>query len=685
MGAPARNDFPPIRHANMSQLNPQQHAAVVEVDRPLLVLAGAGSGKTRVITEKIAYLIRQGLSARHIAAVTFTNKAAREMKNRVGKMIDDKGLRGLTVSTFHALGLDIIRREHTALGFKPAISIFDEHDRLVLIKELIKHGRPEWDGDQAERYSAQISRWKNRFLLPEQAASDGMEPVPGALDIYAHYLRQMKAYNAVDFDDLILQPVLLFQSQPDLLEKWRNKIRYLLVDEYQDTNLTQYEMVKLLAGKLGKFTVVGDDDQSIYSWRGAQPENLTQLQRDFPRLQVIKLGQNYRSTRRILGVANALIAHNPHVFEKRLWSALAPGDPLRVLHHKDELLEARQLASDLIHHKFRHASQFHDYAILYRSNHQARVFETALREASIPYFISGGPSFFGYTEVKDILAYLRLMVNPDDDAAFLRIVNVPRREIGPATLEKLGAYANQRHISLFAACHEIGLQTTLADAARQRLLGFCDAITTTARHAQQGDAFAVIDGFITAIDYAGWLRETTPSEDAAKRKMGQVRELLDWLQRIASEEGDQTKSLAEVIAKIILLDVLDRSQEEQAGDRVNLMTLHAAKGLEFPYVYLAGLEENLLPHETSIEENGIEEERRLAYVGITRARQHLTLSYCTHRKRRGELVSRQPSRFLDELPEADLEWPARKALDPEVSKERGRASLTHLRSLLNGS
>ena len=261
MGTPARNDFPPIRHANMSQLNPQQHAAVVEVDRPLLVLAGAGSGKTRVITEKIAYLIRQGLSARHIAAVTFTNKAAREMKNRVGKMIDDKGLRGLTVSTFHALGLDIIRREHTALGFKPAISIFDEHDRLVLIKELIKHGRPEWDGDQAERYSAQISRWKNRFLLPEQAASDGMEPVPGALDIYAHYLRQMKAYNAVDFDDLILQPVLLFQSQLDLLEKWRNKIRYLLVDEYQDTNLTQYEMVKLLSVKLGKFTVVGDDDQ----------------------------------------------------------------------------------------------------------------------------------------------------------------------------------------------------------------------------------------------------------------------------------------------------------------------------------------------------------------------------------------------------------------------------------------
>ena len=665
----------------MSNLNPQQQAAVIEVEKPLLVLAGAGSGKTRVITEKIAHLIRKGLPARHIAAVTFTNKAAREMKSRVGKLVDDRAIRGLTVSTFHALGLDIIRQEHAALGFKKAISIFDEHDRLVLIKELIKHGRPEWDIDQAERISWQISRWKNLFLLPD-AITDA-DGVPGAPALYDLFLKQMKSYNAVDFDDLILQPVLLFQSHPDILEKWRNKLRYLLVDEYQDTNLTQYQMVKLLAGQLGRFTVVGDDDQSIYSWRGAQPENLAQLQRDFPRLEVIKLEQNYRSTRRILGVANALIAHNPHVFEKRLWSSLAPGDPLRVLHHKDETLEARQIASDLIHHKFRHGSQFSNYAILYRGNHQARVFETALREASIPYFISGGPSFFGYAEVKDILAYLRLLVNPDDDAAFLRVVNVPRREIGPTTLEKLGAYANRRHISLFAACYEMGLQATLPDSARQRLQFFCDRLNDVGDRAKRGDTFAVIDEFIAAIDYDGWLRETAASEEAARRKMGQVRELLDWLKRIATEEDAKEKSLAEVVAKILLLDVLDRNQEEQAGDRVNLMTLHAAKGLEFPYVYLVGMEENLLPHETSIEEDGIEEERRLAYVGITRAQHHLTLSYCTHRKRRGEMECRQPSRFLDELPESDLEWPARKALDPEVRKERGQASLAQLRSLLN--
>ena len=666
----------------MSQLNPQQRVAVVTLDCPLLVLAGAGSGKTRVITEKIAHLIQQGTPARHIAAVTFTNKAAREMKSRVGKLVDDRNIRGLTVSTFHALGLEIVRQEHGALGFKKAISIFDEHDRLLLVKELIKHGSSDWDIDQAEQYAAQISRWKNLFLTPERVRADG-RGTESAARLYAEFIRHMKSYNAVDFDDLILLPVLLFQENEDLLEKWRHKIRYLLVDEYQDTNLTQYQMVKLLAGKLGRFTVVGDDDQSIYSWRGAQPENLAQLQRDFPRLKVIKLEQNYRSTGRILKVANKLIANNPHVFEKRLWSAFGPGDPLRVLHHKDDIAEARQIASDLIHHKFRHATRFQDYAILYRSNHQSRLFEKALREAGIPYFISGGMSFFGYSEIKDIMAYLRLMVNPDDDAAFLRIVNVPRREIGPTTLEKLGAYANRRHISLFAACHEFGLQQLLPEAGLHRLRHFCDRINDVADRAVRGDTFAVIDDFINAIGYDHWLRETAASEEAAKRKMGQVRELLDWLKRIATEEGTQEKSLAEVVARVMLLDVLDRSQEENAGDRVNLMTLHAAKGLEFPYVYLVGMEENLLPHETSIEDNTVEEERRLAYVGITRAQRLLTLSYCTHRKRHGEMVDRQPSRFLDELPEEELEWPARKALDPEVKKERGQASLAHLRSLLN--
>jgi ATP-dependent DNA helicase Rep len=666
----------------MNGLNPQQHAAVTTLDRPLLVIAGAGSGKTRVITEKIAYLIRQGIPARHIVAVTFTNKAAREMKSRVGKLADDKSLRGLTVSTFHALGLEIVRREHKALERKAAISIFDEQDRQALLRELVRHGDHRFDPEEVDAYAARISRWKNRFVTPDRA---GMLAEPGAAEIaalYDAYMRHMKAYNAVDFDDLILLPVLLFQRHPEVLNQWRNQVRYLLVDEYQDTNQTQYELIKLLTGSLGNFTVVGDDDQSIYAWRGAQPENLAQLRNDFPRLKVIKLEQNYRSMGRILKAANQLIGNNPHIFEKRLWSAMGHGDPIRVLKHRDEIAEARQIAADIVHHKFRHNTRFADYAILYRGNHQSRLFERALREFSLPYHISGGMSFFGYTEVKDVMAYLRLLVNPDDDAAFLRIVNVPRREIGPTTLEKLGQYANRRHISLYAACFELGLEQSLPANAVQRLRRFGEHIADVAGRTACGDTFKVIDDLLGAIGYENWVRENSNDAKAAERKFGNVRELLDWLRRIAEKDGEN-RSLAETVAKAMLLDVLDRNQEDDAGDRVSLMTLHAAKGLEFPHVYLVGMEENLLPHQTSIDEDNIEEERRLAYVGITRARRDLTLSYCSHRKRYGEMIGCEPSRFLAELPPEDLEWPDRQPLDPEVKRERGRASLAQMRSLLS--
>jgi ATP-dependent DNA helicase Rep len=668
-----------------STLNPQQLAAVKLTDHPLLVLAGAGSGKTRVITEKIAYLIQQGTPARHIAALTFTNKAAREMKSRVGKLVQGKEVRGLRVSTFHALGLDIVRREHKALGFKPGISIFDEHDRKLLLKELIKHGPQVYDMDKIDHYAGQISHWKNQFLLPEQAL--GASGLPGdaiAARVYEDYTRQIKAYNAVDFDDLILQPVLLLQGHAVILEKWRNQIRYLLVDEYQDTNMTQYQLVKLLTGNLGRFTVVGDDDQSIYSWRGAKPENITQLQQDYPRLKVIKLEQNYRSTGRILKVANQLIANNPHVFEKRLWSAFGPGDPPRVIKAKEEVAESRQIASDIIHHKFRHNTRFSDYAILYRGNHQSRLFERALREHGIPYFISGGASFFDNAEIKDILAYLRLLVNPDDDAAFLRVVNTPRREIGPTTLEKLGQYANLRHVSLFSACSELGLEQSLPEAAVKKLRHFSLWLVDVAGRVERGDTFAVIDEFIAALNYEDWLQENSTSDAQADRRMGNVRDLLEWLRRLSKEDNEGEKSLAEVVSKIMLLDILDRQEDENSGDRISLMTLHSAKGLEFPYVYLVGMEENLLPHHASIEESAIEEERRLAYVGITRAQKQLTFSYCTHRKKYGEMTDCKPSRFLDELPLEELEWNDRNPLSEEVKHERAKASIAHLKSLLSG-
>lgn len=653
------------------------------LDRPLLVLAGAGSGKTRVITEKIVYLIGQGMPAKHIAAVTFTNKAAREMKSRVAKLLDNQQLRGLRVSTFHALGFDILRAEHKALNYKAALTLFDEQDKLTLLRNLIGHEVKDGQMDYLEQYAWQISHWKNAFVTPAQSGQMSDLSLPTAPRLYQAYNRSLKAYNAVDLDDLILLPVLLLQQHADILEKWRNKIRYLLVDEYQDTNVTQYHLVKLLAGQLGRFTVVGDDDQSIYAWRGAQPENLAQLQKDYERLQVIKLEQNYRSSGRILKAANHLIANNAHVFEKRLWSELGYGEPLRVLSHKDEALEAKQIVSEIIHHKFKTGGRYQDYAILYRGNHQSRLFEKMLRENNVPYFISGSMSFFAYTEIKDILAYLRLFVNPDDDAAFLRIINTPRRDIGPTTLEKLGAYANTRHISLFAASQEMGLKHKLGEKPAQRLEKFTDWILDTAERMNRGDAFAVIDQFIEHIAYSDWLAENTKSKESAERKMKNVAELIEWLKRMAENKTEGNKPLAEVVAKIMLIDILERQQEEQANDQVSLMTLHAAKGLEFPHVFVIGMEENILPHETSLQTGFLEEERRLAYVGITRAQRTLTFSYCTHRKRYGEVSECEPSRFLNELPAEDLEWLSKKQIDPELAKERGRASLAQLKTMLS--
>ena len=666
-----------------TKLNPQQQTAVKTIDRPLLVLAGAGSGKTRVITEKIAYLVKQGLPARHIAALTFTNKASREMKARVSKLLDDKELRGLRVSTFHSLGLEILRKEHKTLQYKAGISLFDEQDKITLLKNLITHSSQNYDIDAVNIYSGLIGQWKNSFVTPKQALSLANAEEQEAAQIYVDYTRSLKAYNAVDFDDLILLPVLLFQQFPETLEKWQNTIRYLLVDEYQDTNITQYQLVKLLVGKLGKFTVVGDDDQSIYAWRGAHPENLAQLQKDYMRLEVIKLEQNYRSYGRILKVANQLIANNPHTFEKKLWSDMGYGDPLRVLAHKNDLEEAKQVVAEIVHHKFKTGGCYGNYAILYRSNHQSRLFERSLGEQDVPYFITGSASFFSYAEIKDILSYLRLFVNPDDDAAFLRVVNTPRREIGPSTLEKLGAYASGRHISLFSACSEMGLKPLLSEQALARLQKFCQWTLRTSAEIQSGDTFAVMHAFIQQINYHQWLHENSTSQAAAERKIKNVDELLEWLQRLAEKTEDSENTLEAIVAKIQLLDILDRNQEEEADSQVSLMTFHAAKGLEFPHVFLIGFEEDILPHQNSVETGNIEEERRLAYVGITRAQHTCTFSYCTHRKRYGDVSESAPSRFLEELPEEDLEWPSKNPVDKEEQKVRGKANLAHLKSMLS--
>ncbi|EJL6310763.1 DNA helicase Rep [Vibrio cholerae] len=667
------------------KLNPRQDEAVKYVSGPCLVLAGAGSGKTRVITNKIAYLVQQcGYKARNIAAVTFTNKAAREMKERVAQTLGKGESRGLMVSTFHTLGLNIIRREFKALGLKAGFSLFDDQDQLALLKELTEK-QLDGDKDLLRLLLSTISNWKNDMLTPPQAKATAKGEQQ---QLFAHcfelYQKQMQSYNALDFDDLILLPVLLLRSNEEVRQRWQNRIRYLLVDEYQDTNTSQYELVKLLVGERGRLTVVGDDDQSIYSWRGAKPQNLVLLGEDFPSLKLIKLEQNYRSTSRILRAANILIANNPHVYQKALFSELAEGEKLKVILANNEDHEAERVTAEIIAHKFLNRTEYRDYAILYRGNHQSRLIEKSLTQNRVPYKLSGGTSFFARAEIKDIMAYLRVLVNPDDDNAFLRIVNTPKREIGPATLEKLGSYANMRGKSLFTASFELGLEQHLSGRGLENLRRFTEWLVAIADNAERGNTVEAVRALVRDIRYEDWLYETSASPKAAEMRMKNVSDLYSWI--VADLEGDnpdqQEKTLKEVVQRLTLRDMMERGEENDDSDAVQLMTLHASKGLEFPYVYLIGAEEGILPHQTSIDEENVEEERRLMYVGITRAQRELTFMVCKERRQFGELIKPTQSRFLDELPQEDLEWEVKKK--PVTQEERmakGQAHIANLRAM----
>ncbi|WP_229625202.1 DNA helicase Rep [Vibrio parahaemolyticus] len=667
------------------KLNPRQDEAVKYVSGPCLVLAGAGSGKTRVITNKIAYLVQQcGYKARNIAAVTFTNKAAREMKERVGQTLGKAESKGLMVSTFHTLGLNIIKREYKQLGLKAGFSLFDDQDQMALLKELTEK-QLDGDKDLLKQLLSTISNWKNDMLTPEQAKAmaKGEQQQLFAF-CFEMYQKQMKAYNALDFDDLILLPVLLLRNNEDVCQRWQNRIRYLLVDEYQDTNTSQYELVKLIVGERGRLTVVGDDDQSIYSWRGAKPQNLVLLGQDYPNLRLIKLEQNYRSTSRILRAANILIANNPHVYEKSLFSEIPDGEKLKVLLAKNEEHEAERVTGELIAHKFLNRTEYRDYAILYRGNHQSRLIEKSLMQNRVPYKLSGGTSFFARAEIKDIMAYLRVLVNPDDDNAFLRIVNTPRREIGPVTLEKLGSYANMRGKSLFEASFEMGLEQHLSGRGLENLRRFTQWLVVIADQAERGNTVEAVRSLVRDIHYEDWLYETSASPKAAEMRMKNVSDLYSWI--VADLEGDnydqEEKTLKEVVQRLTLRDMMERGEEDEDSDAVQLMTLHASKGLEFPYVYLIGSEEGILPHQTSIDEDNVEEERRLMYVGITRAQRELTFTMCKERRQFGELIKPTQSRFLDELPFDDVEWEVnKKPVSQEERMAKGQAHIANLRSM----
>ncbi len=673
-----------IQSDALKGLNEKQKLAVLSISHPTLVLAGAGSGKTSVITRKIAYLIEDcGLSAKNIAAVTFTNKAAREMKERVGHLIDKKKIRGLTISTFHNLGMNIIRKEIHTLGFKPGFSIFDAEDARSLLKELtLQTG--DIDPDLIDFIQHTISSLKNDMIKPEQAIKQAQSPQELMIaNTYSAYQQALKAYNAVDFDDLINTPVFLFKEHPDILEKWQKKLRYLLVDEYQDTNSSQYALVSLLVGDRHGLTVVGDDDQSIYAWRGARPENLHQLQTDHPTLNLIKLEQNYRSTSIILNAANTLIANNPHVFEKTLWSQFEGGELIRIIKCANDKIESERVVNEIINHRLRHGTHYRDYAILYRGNHQSRILEMALQQEGLPYKITGGTSFFSRTEVKDIMAYLRVLANPDDDNSFLRIINTPRRKIGPTTLQELGHFATGKGLSLFDAIADPSLENHIHAAGAHPLQQFYEWMQNLLRLLEQGNPIDCIREMIDDIGYEAWLHQNSPSAATAEKRMGNVHFLVENLKGSLEreQEDNEEATIKDAINRLILRDMLEQQEEEEENDQISLLTLHASKGLEWPHVYIIGLEEELLPHRVSIEEDNIEEERRLAYVGITRARETLTMTYAAKRKQFGEVIDTAHSRFLDELPLELIDWAGHTELSEEESEQRAQDTIDGLKNL----
>ncbi|HEV2607838.1 MAG TPA: UvrD-helicase domain-containing protein [Xanthomonadaceae bacterium] len=661
----------------MPVLNPDQLAAVRHCDGPLLVLAGAGSGKTRVIIEKIAYLVRErAIAPAHIAAITFTNKAAREMRERVAKLLPGEKGEGLTVCTFHALGLRFLHIEHTRVGLRRGFSVFDSDDSLAQIRELSGTGAKP---DAVEALRQLVSRAKNEGLSPEQAEAAARSPrEKEAATVYARYQQRLQAFNAVDFDDLIRLPLQLLESDADLAGAWRERIRHLLVDECQDTNGAQYRLLKLLAGPRGQLTCVGDDDQSIYAWRGANPENLNELARDYADLRVIKLEQNYRCSARILRGANALIANNPHAHPKRLWSQHDDGATIRVWACKDAEAEAQRVAGEIAFLRESRSNESgklepREFAVLFRGNHQSRPLEKAMQLLRIPYHLTGGTAFLDRGEVKDLLAWLRVLANPEDDAAFLRAIAAPKREVGATTLTKLAEAAQHANLPLARAAMQMSLLKSLparGAAGLAEFTGILSRLRDDAERMAPADLCRQVaerSGLLTA------LRAQCRDEASYKRRSAHRDELAEWFR-------DAPPSAGSLAAQLALLAHADRGEP---GNAVRLMSLHAAKGLEFRCVFIVGCEDGTLPHEASIEEGRIEEERRLLYVGITRAKEALWLSHSRETKRWGGVEQRRPSRFLDELPAADLH---RDGEDPERDaihrRERAGAQFNAIAALL---
>lgn len=679
---------------NLSSLNPQQRQAVETLQGPVLILAGAGTGKTRVITFRIAHLIAKGVAPENILAVTFTNKAAREMQERVRKLIPaarkaEAGSRPAseqrpTICTFHSLCVRILRRHIEKLGYKSNFVIYDESEQLSVVKKILSRISAKGEKVDPAAVLSLLSRFKN---AGENAAGFADESVRAlAQHIRARYESALHACNAVDFDDLILLTLRLFREHEDALESCRARYRYVMADEYQDTNAAQFQLIHALAANHRNFCVVGDDDQSIYGWRGAEIGNLLDLEKHFPEVKVIKLEQNYRSTNTILNAANAIIKNNPRRRPKQLWSGKGQGNKIVLRSYATDEDEARNIVEQIEFARLAHRVPWADNAILFRTNLQSRPLETALRQAGVRYHLIGGQSFFDRREVKDFIAYVKMFLHPHDDVSLLRIANVPARGLSDVTMERLLAASHERKSSVFDAMKSPVVQASFQAKTRQSVEQFVEFIGRTGAQLHENATApkplqAWSERFLDETGYFGELRRLEKDADAAENRVRNLREMIATLDGFGPPDALPAARL-QTFLEDITLDAERLEEKEEAGDAVTLITMHSCKGLEFQRVYIVGLEEGLLPHSRSAAEGTLEEERRLFYVAVTRAMQGLVISHCGGRKKYGQLMPCHPSRFLKELPAELVE-------DPDVNKqpvngETAKKMFDFMRSLTSG-
>ncbi|QCI22414.1 DNA helicase Rep [Buchnera aphidicola] len=652
-------------------LNFAQKNAIEFTNGPCLILAGAGSGKTKVIINKIVYLINHcQYIPNNIAAVTFTNKAAYEMRMRLSEYLDISKTKNMIISTFHSLGLKIIKQEMNTLKFSANFTLLDEKDQISLLKKICNK-ESKTDLRLLKKINFMISYWKNKFFTPSQAQTLAKSDLDKYFsDIYKKYNTYLYESNILDFDDLICIPTILLKKNQEIKNRWQKKITYLLVDEYQDTNNSQYEFIKTLTSVDSNFTLVGDDDQSIYSWRGANPRNLFLIKKDFPNLKIIKLEHNYRSSGRILKAANSLISNNMHYLEKKLFSQLQYGTFIKIIIAKNEEHEAEKIAEKILLQNAKNIAQYKDYAILYRGNYQAKILEKILIEKNIPYNISKNSSFFSRTEIKDLLCYLRIIINKNDNSAFMRVINVPSRQIGIITLKKIEKWANKKNKNFYEAINNIELKKILNKKTINKLNNFILLIEKLIKSSLLKPS-KILDEIINEIQYEKWLSKILKEPKKIKKSINNIHTLSTWIKNmIQGDKFEKPMNLSKIIARMTLRDIVDQSiKKDTKNNRVQLMTLHASKGLEFSSVFMIGMCEGILPNHKSIHNNNIEEERRLTYVGITRAKKQLFFTYCSKRVQYGQTLHMSPSRFLFELPPEDLKWEKKFFLENNFKKK----------------